>query len=62
MQNEKREIHTVFRRFPFFCLTKNPSLPALAYLFRASLKKISGRENFFGRAFVLEGKGGKSHG
>jgi hypothetical protein len=40
MQNEKREIHTVFRRFPFFCLTKNPSLPALAYLFRASLELI----------------------
>ena len=38
MQNEKREIHTVFRRFPFFCLTKNLSLPALAYLFRASLE------------------------
>ena len=38
MQNEKREIHTVFRRFPFFCLTKNLSLPALASLFRVSLK------------------------
>ena len=38
MQNEKREIHTVFRRFPFFCLTKNLSLPALASLFRVSLE------------------------
>ena len=36
MQNEKQEIHTVFPCFPFFCLTKNLSLPALAYLFRAS--------------------------
>ena len=38
MQNEKQEIHTVFPCFPFFCLTKNLSLPALAYLFRASLE------------------------
>src|SRR5699024_10835755 len=44
MQNEKREIHTVFRRFPFFCLTKNLSLPALAYLFRASLMQEAGYE------------------
>ena len=37
MQNEKQEIHTAFPCFPFFCLTKNLSLPALAYLFRVSL-------------------------
>ena len=40
-QNEKQEIHTVFHCFPFFCLTKNLTLPALAYLFRASLEIIS---------------------
>src|SRR5699024_7962709 len=39
MQNEKQEIHTVFRCFPFFCLTKNLSLPALANLFRASQER-----------------------
>ena len=39
-KEEKREIHTVFRRFPFFCLTKNLSLPALAYLFRVSLHLV----------------------
>ena len=37
MQNEKQEIHTVFRRFPFFCLRKNLSLTALADLIRVSL-------------------------
>ena len=37
----KQEIHTVFHCFPFFCLTKNLTLPALAYLFRASLEIIS---------------------
>ena len=42
MQNEKQEIHTVFPCFPFFCLTKNLSLPALAYLFRASLVEKPG--------------------
>ena len=35
-EQKKQEIHTVFPCFPFFCLTKNLSLPALAYLFRAS--------------------------
>ena len=38
MQNEKPEIHKVFPGFPFFCLTKNLSLPALADLIRASLE------------------------
>ena len=36
-QDEKWEIHTVFRHFPSFAWEQNPSLPALANLIRASL-------------------------
>ena len=53
MQNEKQEIHTVFPCFPFFCLTKNLSLPALAYLFRVSLTPLWGKKWVIFRRVVL---------
>ena len=53
MQNEKQEIHTVFPGFPFFCLTKNLSLPALAYLFRVSLTPLWGKKWVIFRRVVL---------